>query len=129
MKIRIVLVLLIVFFLMSSTISSIAGENSHIDLKRNLFAYLIDDRIHKCKAKIKLSESRSKNLRKVAALSALKAQYLNDNKNNLIDQMIETELTVTKYKVDHFLNAKFLSYYASKPNLQDKVIKAKLTKP
>ncbi len=128
MKIRIVLVFFIVLYFMSITICSVADDNQ-ISLKRNLFAYLIDDRIHKCKAKIKLSESRSKNLRKVAALSALKAQYLNDNKNNLIDQMIETELTVTKYKVDHFLNAKFLSYYASKPNLQDKVIKAKLTKP
>ena len=127
MKIRIVFVLLVVFFLMSSTISSVAGENNHKNLKRNLFAYLIDDCIHKCKAKINLSNSRSKNLRKTAALSALKSQYLSANKNKLIDQMLETDLPIKKYKVDNFLNTQFYSYYASKPNLHEKVIEAKLT--
>ena len=94
-----------------------------------LFAYLIDDCINKCKAKIKLSDSRSKNLRKTAAISALKAEYLSANKNNLINQMLETDLQIKKYKVHYFMNAKFFSYYASKPNSHEKVIEAKFTKP
>ena len=128
MKIRTVFVLLLVFFLILPTISSAAGENSHRDLKRNLFAYLIDDCIHKCKAKFQLSDSRSKNLRKTAALSALKAQYLSANKSKLIDQMLETDLPIKKYKVHNFLNTQFFSYYASKPSLHEKVIEAKPAK-
>ena len=112
---------------MSFTISSVAGDNN-ISLKRDLFAYLIDDCIDKCQSKIKLSESRSKNLRKSAALDALKAQYLNANKYRLIDEMLETDLPIKKYKVHYFLNAKFFNYYASKPNLHKNVIEAKLTK-
>jgi hypothetical protein len=127
-KIRIMLVFFIVLFFMSITICSAAGDNQ-ISMKRNLFAYLIDDCIYKCKAKIKLSESRSKNLRETAALSALKAQYLSANKKKLIDQMLETDLPLKKYKVHHFLNEDFFSYYASKPSLHEKVIEAKLTKP
>ena len=129
MKFRIVFVLLIVIYFMSFSISSFAGENTNITLKRDLFAYLIDDCINKCKAKIKLSDSRSKNLRKTAAISALKAQYLSANKNNLIDQMLETDLQIKKYKVHYFMNAKFFSYYASKPNSHEKVIEAKFAKP
>ena len=69
----------------------------------------------------------AKNIRKAATLAALKVEYLNANKKKLIDEMAEAELLLKKYKVHHYLNAAFFNYYASKSNLQQKVIEAKLT--
>jgi len=46
----------------------------------------------------------------------------------LIDQMMETELSMKKYKVRYFLNARFFNYYASESNLQQKGIEANLSK-
>jgi hypothetical protein len=112
---------------MSLTISSVAGENKNIALKRDQFAHLIKDSMHKCQSKIKFRESRSKNLRRASAMAALKARYLLANKHKLIDQMLAADLPIKKYKVHHFLNAEFFSYYASNPNLHEAVIEAKLT--
>jgi len=46
----------------------------------------------------------------------------------IIDEMAEAELLMKKDKVHHYLNAAFFNYYASKSNLQQKAIEAKLTK-
>jgi len=127
-KIRVVFVILMIVFFILSTICLAMGETDIKSVKRTLFVYLIDDYIQKCQSKCKLSDSRSKNIRKAAALSALKVEYLNANKNKLIGQMLETGLSMKKYKVHYFLNARFFNYYASKSNLQQKVIEAKLTK-
>ena len=127
-KIRVMFVVLVIAFLMLFTISSAIGETDIKSVKRMLFAYLTDDYIQQCQSKGKLSDSKSKNIRKAAALAALKVEYLNANKNELIGQMLETELSMKKYKVHYFLNARFFNYYASKSNLQQKVIEAKLTK-
>ncbi len=124
MKKRVVFAVLMI---VSVTISSAIGETDIESVKRILLTYLIDDYIQKCQSKCKFSESRSKNIRKAAALAALKAEYLNANKTRLIDEMAETELLMKKYKVHHYLNAAFFNYYASKSNLQKKVIEAKLT--
>ena len=128
MKKRIVFAVLMIVFFMLFTISSAIGETDIKSVKRMLFAYLTDDYIQQCQSKGKLSDSKSKNIRKAAALAALKVEYLNANKNELIGQMLETELSMKKYKVHYFLNARFFNYYASKSNLQQKVIEAKLTK-
>jgi hypothetical protein len=127
-KIRVAFVVLMIVFFMLSTICSAMGETDIKSVKRMLFVYLFDDYIQKYQSKGKLSDSRSKHIRKAAALAALKVEYLNANKNKLIGQMLETELSMKKYKVHYFLNARFFNYYASKSNLQQKVIEAKLTK-
>jgi hypothetical protein len=127
-KKKVVFAVLMIVSFMLVTISSAIGETDIKSVKSTLFAYLIDDYVKKCQSKCKLSNSRSKNLRKTAALSALKADYLTANKNKLIDEMLEAELLIKKYKVYHFLNARFFNYYASKSNLRQKVIEAKLTK-
>jgi hypothetical protein len=127
MKIRVVFVVLMIVFCMLFTISAM-GETDIKSVKRMLFVYLFDDYIQKCQSKGKLSDSRSKHIRKAAALAALKVEYLNVNKNKLIGQMLESELLMKKYKVHYFLNAQFINYYASKSNLQQKIIEAKLIK-
>ena len=128
MKKRVVFAVLMIVFLMSFTISSAMGETDIESVKRILLTYLIDDYIQKCQSKCKFSDSRSKNIRKAAALAALKAEYLKANKKKLIDEIAETELLMKKYKVHHYLNAAFFNYYASKSNIQQKAIEAKLTK-
>ena len=84
MKIRVVFVVLMIVFFMLSTICSAIGETDIKSVKRMLFVYLIDDYIQKCQSKGKLSDSRSKNIRKAAALAALKVEYLNANKNKVM---------------------------------------------
>ncbi len=116
-----------IVFCMLFTISAM-GETDIKSVKRMLFVYLFDDYIQKCQSKGKLSDSRSKHIRKAAALAALKVEYLNANKTKLIGQMLATELSMKKYKVHYFLNAQFINYYASKSNLQQKIIEAKLIK-
>ena len=121
------IILMIVFFILF-TISSGIGKTDIKSVKKAVFAYLVDEYIHKCLSKHKLINSRSKNIRKAAALAALKGEYLKANKTKLIGEMLKAELLMKKYKVHHFLNARFFNYYASKSNLQQKVIEAKITK-
>lgn len=127
MKIRVVFLILVTVCFMLSMVCSAIGETDIKPVKRDMFDNLIDDYIQKCQSKSKLSDSRSKNIRKEAALAALKVEYLNANKYKLIGQMLETELSMKKYKVHYFLNARFFNYYASKSNLQQKVIEANLS--
>jgi len=112
-KKRAVLVVFMIVFFMLFTISSAIGETDIKSVKRILLVYLIDDYIQKCQSKCKFSDSRSKNIRKAATLAALKVEYLNANKNKLIDEMVEAELLMKKYKVHHYLNGAFFNYYAS----------------
>ncbi|MBT8367564.1 MAG: hypothetical protein KJP23_22965 [Deltaproteobacteria bacterium] len=120
MKIRFVFIVLILVIFMLFTISSATAETDIESAKGMLIAYLIDDYIQRCQSKCKLSDSRSKNLRKAAALAALKVEYLEANKKELIGQILETEQSIKKYKVHYYLNARFLNYYESKSNLQQK---------
>jgi hypothetical protein len=83
-KIRVVFVVLMIVFFMLVAICSAIGETDIKSVKRTLFAYLIDDYVKKCQSKSKLSNSRSKNIRKAAALAALKVEYLNANKNKVM---------------------------------------------
>jgi hypothetical protein len=119
-KIRFVFIVLMLVFFMLFTVSSTTAETDIGSVKRMLVAYLIDNYIQRCQSKCKLSDSRSKNLRKAAALAELKVEYLKANKNELIGQMLETEQSIKKYKVHYYLNARFFNYYESKSNLQQK---------
>ena len=125
MKIRLLIVVLTVAFMIMFTISSVFGETDIKSVKRMLFAYLVDDYIQICRSKGKLIHSRSKHIRQASALAVLKAEYLKVHKHQLIDEMMETELAMKKYKVRYFLNARFNNYYAS----QRKVFKAGLNRP
>jgi len=120
---RLFIVLMVAFF-MSFTIPSAIAENDTNSAKRMLFAYLFGEYIQKCQSKEKFSDSNSKNIRKAAALAALKVEYLNANKNKLIGDMLKAELSLKKYKVHYFLNTRFFNYYASQSNLQQKVADA-----
>ena len=128
MKIRVVFLFLVTVCLMLSMVTTAIGETDIKSVKWSLYDYLIDDYIQKCRSKITLSDSRSKNIRKEAALAALKVEYLDANKDKLIDQMQEAELSMKKYKVHYFLNARFYNHYASQSSLKQKVIEANLSK-
>ena len=120
---RLFIVLMAAFFMFFTIPSAIAEKDINSE-KRMLFAYLFGEYIQKCQSKEKLSDSSSKNIRKAAALAALKVEYLNANKNKLIGDMLKAELSLKKYKVHYFLNTRFFNYYASQSNLQQKVADA-----
>ena len=127
-KIRFCFFVVLVVFSILCPVSTAIGEIDIKSVELSLFDYLVDDYIQNCQSKSNLIGSKSHNIRKDAALAALKVEYLNTNKYQLIDQMLEAELSMKKYKVRYFLNARFFSYYTSKSNPQQKVIEANLSK-
>lgn len=64
--------------------------------------------IAKCESKlVLLSASRSKNLQDYAKMKAQKAEFLNANKEMLVDEMVEMQIEPKHYKVELFLNSRF----------------------
>ena len=71
-RIRSVFVVLVVVVSMLITASlAIVGTDIQ-SLKMTLVTYIMDDYIQKCRSKCKLRDSRGQNIRKAAALAALK---------------------------------------------------------
>ncbi|MGD2015714.1 MAG: hypothetical protein PVH85_08420 [Desulfobacterales bacterium] len=65
--------------------------------------------IVKCESKlVLLSSSKSKNLLNYAEMEAQKARFLEDEKEILVKEMSELQLEPKHYKVELFLNSRFL---------------------
>jgi hypothetical protein len=63
--------------------------------------------IAKCEAKTALCKSRSAKLRCCAAKKLKKMEFLKNNKDMLIEEMIKNDIGVKPYKIEYFLNKKF----------------------
>ena len=83
---------------------------------------MIDNCIKKCKSKAAMSDSRSKNIRKAAAVASIKMKYLSTHRENLIQQMIAKEMQIKSYKIQYFLNTQFYIYYAAHQNQAQEVL-------
>ena len=83
---------------------------------------MIDNCIKKCKSKAAMSDSKSKNIRKAAALASIKMKYLKTYRENLIQQMIAKEIQLKSYKIQYFLNTQFYIYYAANQNQDQEVL-------
>jgi hypothetical protein len=85
--------------------AGIAGEKK--DLVK-AYESCIVKKIVRCESQVDLLQtSRSPTLRKYAELQDKKAQFLNAEKEMLIDLMIQNRLEPKQYKVDHFLEDQF----------------------
>ena len=86
--------------------TSFSGDRQIIE---EFYESCIVNEIVKCDAKsAMLGSSRSLNLRNYAKIKAQKARFLEAEKEALVKQMLEMMLEPKQYKVELFLNSKFL---------------------
>lgn len=68
----------------------------------------IDSEIAKCTSKAVFLNSQSPNLRRYGKIETQKAKFLSNAKDMLIDEMIDKRIDPKYYKVEHFLNSRFI---------------------
>lgn len=86
---------------------TLAAADQHIEAK----AFLndcIEKELSSCFAKMDLIESRSKCIRNCCKASMLKARFIIANRNQLVDEMLAKGIAGKCYRVDYYLNQRFL---------------------
>ncbi len=78
------------------------GETDRAELEA-----IVDDYISACEAKSAMLNSSSKNIRRAAMRSCLRAMFCRTSKDALIDELVAKNVEPKPYKVHHFLNARF----------------------
>ena len=75
---------------------------------KNFYEKCIMAEIVSCNTKAAMyKNSRSTNLRKMASLDAIKKEYLSDNKNRIIAQLLKSNVGKKNYKVHFLLEEQF----------------------
>jgi len=77
--------------------------------KANLQFYegCIVQEIIRCRAKASLLNSRSRNLREYARIKVQKATFLADQKESLIQELFEKQITLRDHRIQVYLNRQF----------------------
>ena len=104
------------------TIPAICEMGSQTAL-RSSYEGMYEDLVKKTESKAKMSDSKSRNLRHAARISSLKANYLKNHKDILINEMIQRDIPLKSYRMQHFLSEQFYSDYASKPEEDKRIVK------
>ena len=87
-------------------VPALADDKNDSDMRAKLEA-LVDEYIDSCNAKSELLSSSSKNIRRAATVSCMKASYCSHHKAELIQEMLDSSVEPKSYKVRHFLSEKF----------------------
>ena len=104
------IVLLAGLFVMVINAPVKAQSESKEDLAK-YYESCILKKIDNCRSKTVLKTSRSANLQRKAQLATKKVKFLKTNKNILIDEMVEQEISPKRYKVEYYLNKRFYEMY------------------
>jgi hypothetical protein len=107
MKVQALIIIIAIAFLSLFWTASAVGQQSRTDNLMLLYRAAIEDVISHCKNKTDLRYSRSEHLRRAAALSCMKAAYLKDYKDELIQEMIKADIGAKAYKIKYYLNQRF----------------------
>lgn len=107
MKLKKLLILLGLTLLMLIWVSPITAQDSIKDKHLSLCRMIINERISKCEIKAAMYNSNSKNIRKEAALAKLQAKYLKNNKEKLIQNMIDNDIGTKPHQVHYYLIKNF----------------------
>jgi hypothetical protein len=73
----------------------------------NHYSYHIDREISWCRAKTCMLNSRSEHLRDYAQGEIRKAEFLSDQKERLIQELLEKQIPLRHYKIHLYLNSRF----------------------
>jgi hypothetical protein len=71
----------------------------------------IDKRIAECEVKASLDETRSPHLLRLAAINQEEAAFYRDKREELVKEMVTTQLETKAHAVDHFLIKAFFAEY------------------
>jgi hypothetical protein len=83
---------------------------AHLSKLRAEYRRYLDTEIAQCKAKLRHGQSKFDTLQRKAAVSALKAQFLETHHDALVAKMMATQLGTQTARLDHFINAHFNQY-------------------
>ena len=75
-------------------------------LRKHYYEY-ISESISKNQSKANLQNSKSDNLRSCGILCEQKVVFLTNNREILVDEMIENQIGTKSYKIDYYLNKRF----------------------
>ena len=98
-------------------LSSIAEAEQQAEL-RAFLASCIEKELASCCCKMEMIDSRSKCIRDCCRMAMLKARFIIDNREQLINEMLEDDISGGKcYKVDYYLNTRFFESLKAEPTL------------
>lgn len=75
---------------------------------------IVNDYIAACEAKSAMLNSSSKNIRRAAMHSCLRATFCRNSKAVLIDEMVAHNVATKEHTVHHYLNARFNEIVSAK---------------
>ena len=106
MKFKLFTVLISTILLLSLGSNSLASAADDVNLEEH-YGTIIDNKIDKCKFKTQMRYSKSEVIRNAAMLSCLKTTFYKKNREALIQAMIDNNIGVKRYKIEHYLNSQF----------------------
>ena len=94
------------------TLTLVFGLNAFCDEiysspKENVYGHMLDNYIARCDAKIWMTNSSLKNVRRAAAMAILKGTFVKAYRQELINGLAEDGIDQKSYKVDLYLNKRF----------------------
>jgi len=104
----------IIFMLWAVPVMSQQPSN---DKLKAFYEASIDERISKCESKTAMLNSKFGNVRSAAENALLKAEFLNNYKEILVQDMISSNVGIKPYKIDYYLNQRFFATIRSKEAL------------
>ncbi len=109
MKLKKLLILLGITLLMLIWVSPITAQDSKGDKHISLYRMIVNERILKCEIKSTMYNSNSKNIRKEAALAKQQAKYLKNNKEKLVQNMMDNDIGTKPHQVHYYLIKNFFA--------------------
>jgi len=109
MKLKKLVLLLGIILLMLIWVSPITAQDSKEGKYISSYRMIVNERILKCEIKATRYNSNSKNIRKEAALSKLQAKYLKNNKEKLVQNMIDNDIGTKPHQVNYYLIKNFFA--------------------
>jgi hypothetical protein len=109
MKLKKLVILLGTILLMLIWVSPITAQDSKGGKHISLYRMIVNERILKCEIKATMYNSNSKNIRKEAALAKVQAKYLKNNKEKLVQNMIDNDIGTKPHQVNYYLIKNFFA--------------------
>ena len=118
MRVPKILILLMITFLALLWASSAASQMASTKKLATFYGAFIDACILRCESKGSMRDSKLKHIRQAAARHCLKADFLKRHKAQLIEELIAKDIGTKHYKIDHYLNHRFLNELKLALNVQ-----------
>jgi len=94
-------------------LNAIGGE-SHTGQAADAYELIMDRYIARCDAKLEMRDSRLDNIRRAAAIATLKGAFAKSYRKELVNDMIQDEISPKPHKVEFYLNERFYNLVREK---------------